>query len=896
MKLKSLLFSLLLLGGYDIQVSAQEGKPEGNIKSLFAVESDTDLSKLKPREASVSLSEGSGQKYLKIDFKASEKYPDVQFSPPSGTWDLSGYAGIRAEITNAGKNLEKISIRVDNQGTPAEKKWITGGDKLAPGETRVFEVIFGESKGKQAQYALDRAAIIAIHVFLAQPKEDGVLIVKSIQAFGGSTAEKGAPIVKAASEPKGTGAAVGPTVKNEPWTKPELFNFAEPDAISRITGLDSKQEFIEVNGQKALRVTTGFAKPFPNVAFNAANGSWNLEAYNQIEIGITNKSQESLQINGRVDNPGATGKSNSNGGKLSLDPGESGTLTVTFNRYFAEKLREKLAGMRYTPWGVRSQYGPMIDPSNIVQVSLFLNTPAKPYEFTVNSIKAVGAFDASTQVIPEPFFPFIDRYGQYIHKDWLGKVKSNDDFAREKALELKYINTNPRPSSWNRYGGWADGPQLKATGHFYTAKHEGKWHLVDPEGRLFFSMGIDVVQTKNGTPIDHRDGWFADAPWEHEKGFSELVTTVKETAVQHGEYKGQKIRSFNFFGANLQRKYGADWENTWCDLMPKRLMNWGFNTIGNWSDPKILKKGGIPYTHWVFHRSPSLPWQANTRNPIADPFHPTFEEEIRKNAVQFTSESLEDPFCIGYFVDNELSWRDDTFQAKAAMVGDASKPVKVELIKELQASYGKIEKLNAAWGTSYSQWEKMLGAKEIPTTDAAVKDLRDFNAKIARKYFEIVSKVMKEVAPKKLYLGCRFADHNAQVVKISAEYCDVVSFNIYRDTVAGWKPVAEIDKPVIIGEFHFGATDRGVFGPGLAKAKDAADRAVKFARYVTGAASNPLIVGAHWFALVDEPTSGRVSDCENYGFGFLSITDTPYLEMVEASRKLAQEIYVKRSK
>jgi hypothetical protein len=260
-----------------------------------------------------------------------------------------------------------------------------------------------------------------------------------------------------------------------------------------------------------------------------------------------------------------------------------------------------------------------------------------------------------------------------------------------------------------------------------------------------------------------------------------------------------------------------------------------------------------------------------------------------------TKGTTDDPYCIGYFVDNELTWHDDDTQGRAAMAGNASSAAKMELLKDLEAKYGDIAKLNAAWKTAFASWGAMKADHTVPETPEGREDLRVFTAKLARKYFETVSRVMKEVAPNKLYLGSRFAEHNAQVVKIAAEYCDVVSFNIYRETVAGWKPAAPIDKPVIIGEFHFGATDRGVFGPGLVKAKSAEDRARMLFNYLTGATENPQIVGAHWFALVDEPTSGRGSDAENYGFGFLSITDTPYQEMIEASRKAAGKIYSERS-
>ncbi len=896
MKQISTALSFLVVTFFTGMISAQETKPEVNPKSLMVIEGEEDVKKVKTKESEVSLVDVGGKKCLKVDFQASPKYPDIALESATGSWDLSAFGGVRAEITNTGSTAVKVAVRVDNPGTPTEKKWITGSGDIEPGATQVIEVDFvnpGKAKeGKaKASHVLNPAEVKAVHVFLNQPKSPVSLVVKSLQAFGApKVAVAGSAVSQAAVEQ----TERPPAVKRDPWTKPLLLDFADADVKSLITTNDSTFEIIDVNGTKVARVKTGCKNPYPNITFKAPTEAWNLAAYTNVEFDLTNNTDESISLAARVDNPNATGRSNSNGAKIALDPGERGGISVEIDRYFAEKLRESLKGMHHTPWGGRGTHGAMIDPGNIVQVSIFLSNPARSYDVTIHSIKATGVFDPKSEVIPDPFFPFVDRYGQYMHQDWPGKVKAESDFAREKAAELKYIDTNPRPSSWNRFGGWVDGPQLPATGSFYTAKHEGKWHLVDPEGRLFFSLGMDVVVTKNATPIEQREGWFADEPWKNSKEFGAFLDEGKES--RHGDYKGMKLKTFNFYEANLLRKYGPDWESTWEGLMPKRLMNWGFNTIGNWSEPKVLAKGGIPYTGWVFLQVKNLPWQANTRNPIPDPFNPEFDEEVKKATVRFTRDTLNDPMCIGYFVDNELSWRDDTFQAKAALAGTKANFSKVELVKHLEENYGTIEKLNAAWGVKLSKWEEMHGYKEIPKTEAGIKDLRAFNAKIAHRYFQGVSKAIKEVAPKKLYLGCRFADHNAQVVKIAAEYCDVVSFNIYRDTIAAWKPVVEINKPVMIGEFHFGATDRGVFGPGLCKAKSAEDRAVKFSRYVMGAASNPSIVGVHWFCLKDESMTGRPSDGENHGVGFLSVTDTPYLEMIEASRKVAHEIYPIRSK
>ncbi len=112
--------------------------------------------------------------------------------------------------------------------------------------------------------------------------------------------------------------------------------------------------------------------------------------------------------------------------------------------------------------------------------------------------------------------------------------------------------------------------------------------------------------------------------------------------------------------------------------------------------------------------------------------------------------------------------------------------------------------------------------------------------KTAQTYFAVVREEVKKIAPNQLYLGCRFAWGNDLAISAATKYCDVVSFNIYDYGVEGRRLPDNIDMPIIIGEFHFGALDRGMFHPGLKRAADQQDRADKYTEYVRGAIRNPL--------------------------------------------------------
>lgn len=161
-----------------------------------------------------------------------------------------------------------------------------------------------------------------------------------------------------------------------------------------------------------------------------------------------------------------------------------------------------------------------------------------------------------------------------------------------------------------------------------------------------------------------------------------------------------------------------------------------------------------------------------------------------------------------------------------------------------------------------------------------------------------VGALAKEILPDTLYLGSRLDCHNwpddpperFEIVRSAAKYCDVISFNFYKFTLDDFVLPDGVDKPVIFGEFHMGALDRGLFHTGLRAVIDENQRAEGYRDYVTSALQNPHGVGAHWFQCYDESSTGRF-DGENYQIGFLDICDTPYWETIAAARDVGYKLY-----
>jgi hypothetical protein len=120
-----------------------------------------------------------------------------------------------------------------------------------------------------------------------------------------------------------------------------------------------------------------------------------------------------------------------------------------------------------------------------------------------------------------------------------------------------------------------------------------------------------------------------------------------------------------------------------------------------------------------------------------------------------------------------------------------------------------------------------------------------------------------------------------------------VSVNIYKRQPIDNLPSDAVDKPLINGEFHFGALDRGLFHTGLVATRNQNMRAQCYRDFVNACLDHPRFVGTHWFQWQDQALTGR-SDGENYQIGFLNVTDAPYPELVQAARDVASEMYKRR--
>ncbi|MDA1200398.1 MAG: autotransporter-associated beta strand repeat-containing protein [Planctomycetota bacterium] len=507
---------------------------------------------------------------------------------------------------------------------------------------------------------------------------------------------------------------------------------------------------------------------------------------------------------------------------------------------------------------------------------------------------------------PAGFFPFIDEFGQYRYLTWPEKVGSSQDLVDRVVAETGDLHANPGPADFNVYGGWANGPQLTATGYFRVEKIGNRWWLVDPAGRLFFSHGITGVSDPDRlggaaaavkTGITGREHYFADLPLPETPGAEFL--RPETSAVNSGAYQGDYPVAMNFFANNARLRYGSDWEVTSQNLAHERLRSWGMNTIGGFSDEDVYLQRRTPYTIVLYPLNASL---INGIGTFPDYFDPQYRLNVVDRILQESGKSLGDSWLLGYFVHNELPWtRSSTEDIDVGLVtlgAAATQPAKLALLDLLRARYETVAALNAAWRTDYGSWTDLLERRTVvPDLAFAGRDLRDFDRLYAEQYFDATASALAEAAPSHLYLGARFTNGvRAPVAEASATRVDVLSINRYGTGVDTLPASLAADVPIIVSEFHFSANDTGLLSDGLRTVADQTARAEAYSRYLQTALNSDRVVGVHWLQYWDFPTSGRLNNSNNNSnLGFLTITDTPYAAMVEAARNIGAVIYESRA-
>jgi hypothetical protein len=525
--------------------------------------------------------------------------------------------------------------------------------------------------------------------------------------------------------------------------------------------------------------------------------------------------------------------------------------------------------------------GRRLAPADVDHVELQLKKTAGPQSLDLGVLWLLEA----EPDCPLPGEPLVDALGQWSAKSWPGKTGDEAQLKDDLARALEEARHASFPEGWSRFGG-TKARTFDATG-FFRAQNDGtRWWLVDPEGHGFYSTGLDSV----------RPGETAAIVPGAASLFGTLPPRDGPFAAAYGSRSGRwGAETFSFGLANLVRAFGPDWRPRWTEVTKGRMMAWRFNTVANWSDAELARAAPpLPYVI-------PMPEYPGTAISLYRDFPDVFAAEFRDSArrwAQHLAAFREDPLLVGYFMRNEPLWAFGANNLAAEMLeAGPGTATRRELARWLGQKYGGDAATWArAWGLGLASFEEVVSAlvpRAADRSPAAKEDLWAFSKEMVKAYVAIPAEECRKVDPHHLNLGMRYAWISSDLLYESAESFDVFTINSY-DMVPPADVIAQIarrtGKPVMIGEFHFGALDRGLPSTGLKGVASQEERGVAYRRYVEAAAANPNVVGTHYFILNDQEVLGRF-DGENFQIGFVDVCHRPYRELVEAATRTHEAVY-----
>jgi hypothetical protein len=441
-------------------------------------------------------------------------------------------------------------------------------------------------------------------------------------------------------------------------------------------------------------------------------------------------------------------------------------------------------------------------------------------------------------------------------------------------------------ASRTHWGGVVDNA-FDATGCFRTGQIGGIWWLIDPHGGRFLSKGVNTVR-------------------------------FDQDCIQHTDRVP--------YAEACRRKYGG--QEAWRAAAARRLLSWGFNSLGAWSDDDVANAGPSPLATApivdlgaMFIAEQSETSQALPYDGLPDVFDPKFESFVRRKADEHISARRNDPNIVGWFTDNELRWGPDWRGRDELLTmflnGPSASSGRRVAVTMLQQRYRDFESFKAVWNSPANSWDHFLTlahheqpfwqphdieANKERCDDkrlAFEADCEAFATAAADRYFAVTVAAVKAADPNHLVLGCRFAIvPRRAVIEAASRHLDVITFNCYdADPVRVLDAYASTGRPLLIGEFSYRGDDSGLpntngAGPRL---PTQAGRARGFEHYVSVGLMQPQLVGYHWFEHADQPAEGRF-DGENSNFGTVTINDDEYEELTHAMTVMneqAEEIHAR---
>lgn len=453
-----------------------------------------------------------------------------------------------------------------------------------------------------------------------------------------------------------------------------------------------------------------------------------------------------------------------------------------------------------------------------------------------------------------------------------------------------FIARLPATAEFDQYGGWTGIQGHNTSGFFRVEKINGRYWLITPDNNVYLSFGPCVAL--------FNDTW---------GGYCPTLGYYPNPYANKAKYNGT--------------------QSAWVTKLKERLNEWGFTGLACWSQSGIPNVSECVRDLSICSRASALGCVMIADCP--DVWDPKYAQACTERANTLAS-NKNNKFTIGAFPYNELHWSkpagyntlpDGYIALPATAYG---KQYWVNTF--LKGKYATVADLNAAYGTSFTDWtgegNTVINCTSLPDSadyPARLADKIDFMEAIADQFYRLATTAMRAADPNHLVFSTRWAmfwqgyadpyyfPFNERIWKKAGEYCDVFANNGYADF--GYaetqfqhssRVFTHSKKPFIVTEHSYLAND-SYFAHTPWWLPTQMDRAVNYQYIVNtlldftftdpndGQPAKPCM-GVHWFQFYDEPALGR-PDGEKAQFGLLNCKDEAFLPLVEVMKTIHSQVY-----
>ena len=467
-------------------------------------------------------------------------------------------------------------------------------------------------------------------------------------------------------------------------------------------------------------------------------------------------------------------------------------------------------------------------------------TEEKKSEYTIKVDMTVGSYAGAVRpsigvnepVVAEDGYHYVDFSDYSVDLNKPGWGYGENIFRTVETIEGYEYKEDEQLDVYGGYMGW--GQIGEKTGFFHTEFINGRWWVIDPLGYPFFRTAINTI-----TPNDY-----------------------------------------------AKKLYGTT--DIWAQVTTDKLKEIGVNSVGGWSSPE-LNNAYQPLTYTLITKTlrtyaTKLGVEISTaggsqfKDAVSPVFNPEFVDFATEDITKQISPLVNDPNVYGWMSDNELEYNEAALPGYLAL--DPTLPENVY-------SY--------AMGWTFMYMETGCKAK-VSYKDVTEEHKKEFISVIFDRYFDVVTTIIKDVDPNHMYLGSRFVSgcvKNDYVLKISGLYCDVITYNCYKQTAMFSDVIQKIqnltNRPFVITEFATAGMDAcniedRVTNPGGAGfiVRTQADRGIAVQSFILKLMECQYCVGYDYYKYrTSDPDSG--ADLSNLwgSSAFITHRETEYTDFVE---------------